>query len=122
MPLKFYLDTHIAKVVVVQLRNRGIDAVRCEEVGMAAAKDFEHLEYATQEGRVMVTQDDDFARFHAQWLQEAKSHGGIMILPKELKAQAQISYAVRELLAYYEIVDTGGGTIKDDIAGQLIFL
>jgi hypothetical protein len=33
--IKFYTDTHIAKAVAVQLRQKGVDIVRCEEVGMA---------------------------------------------------------------------------------------
>jgi hypothetical protein len=33
MPIKFYTDTHIAKVITLQLRRRGVDILHCEEVG-----------------------------------------------------------------------------------------
>jgi predicted nuclease of predicted toxin-antitoxin system len=59
-PLKFYTDTHIAKAIAVQLRNRGVEVVRCEEVGLAEARDTVHLEYATNHGLAVVTHDDDF--------------------------------------------------------------
>ena len=121
-PIKFYTDTHIAKAVAVQLRNRGVDVVRCEEVGLAEADDLEHLEYATQQGRVMVTQDDDFAKYHVQWQQENKVHAGIMLVPKHLRGQAQISYTLTELLVYYEIIAGGAGTVEADIVNQLIYL
>ena len=121
-PLKFYTDTHIAKAVATQLRSRGIDIIRCEEVGMATASDAGHLEYATGEGRVMVSQDDDFVRLHAQWQQGGKVHAGIILLPKHLQGEAQISYAVRELLTYYEMIEGHAGTIENDIANRMIFL
>ena len=34
MSIKFYTDTHIARQVAIQLRAKGIDVVRCEDVGM----------------------------------------------------------------------------------------
>ncbi len=43
MTLKFYTDTHVAKVVAVQLRPRGIEVIRCEDVGMARSGDFDYL-------------------------------------------------------------------------------
>jgi hypothetical protein len=38
-PLKLFLDTHIDKQVALQLRAKGVDVVRCEEVGMAESSD-----------------------------------------------------------------------------------
>jgi predicted nuclease of predicted toxin-antitoxin system len=37
--LKFYMDTHIPKAVAIQLRNKGIDVVRCEDVGLTESDD-----------------------------------------------------------------------------------
>jgi predicted nuclease of predicted toxin-antitoxin system len=42
-PLKFYTDVHIAKTVVRQLRNKGIDILHGGELGLGDATDFEHL-------------------------------------------------------------------------------
>lgn len=48
--------------MVQGLRQRGVDVVTTPESGMLGASDEEHLRRASAEGRVMVTQDDDFLR------------------------------------------------------------
>jgi hypothetical protein len=58
--MKLYADTHIPKQVAIQLRQIGIDIVRCEEVGLAEADDNEHWEYAKKEERCILTHDTDF--------------------------------------------------------------
>ena len=58
--IKFYTDSHIAKTIVAQLRQRNVDVVRCQEVGRDDADDVEHLEYATSQGRTVITSDADF--------------------------------------------------------------
>ncbi|MEO8394342.1 MAG: DUF5615 family PIN-like protein, partial [Chloroflexota bacterium] len=45
---------------VDQLRKKGVDILHCGEVGMSDADDSEHLLYAVQDKRVMVTCDADF--------------------------------------------------------------
>ncbi len=60
MSLRFYTDTHIAKQIAIQLRQHGIDVIRCEEVNMAEAEDEQHLLYATQEGLILITFDKGF--------------------------------------------------------------
>lgn len=67
MALQYYFDTYIAKAVATQLRSKGIDVVRCEEVEMADVSDEEHLTYATDHHLVMVSQDDDFLALHNKW-------------------------------------------------------
>lgn len=111
--INFYFDTHIAKAVADQMRAKGASVTRCEEVDMAEAKDQEHLEYATQNDMVVVSQDDDFALLHVEWQEKGITHSGIMLLPKHLRGQGQISYAVRELMLYYELIKEGAGTIAD---------
>jgi predicted nuclease of predicted toxin-antitoxin system len=70
--LKYYTDTHIDKQVAVQLRQKGVDVVRCEEVGMAEADDESHLAYAAQNGLALVTKDAGFRVRHFNWLAQAK--------------------------------------------------
>ena len=120
--LKLYTDTHIAKAVTVQLRRREVDIIRCEDVGMAEADDRDHLRYATDHSRAVVTQDDDFARLHVNWQQSGEKHAGIFLLPNHLQGDVQISYAFRHLFAYSEMISGGAGTIKEDIENQLIYL
>jgi hypothetical protein len=35
IPIKFYAETHIARPITDQLKARGVDVIRAEEVGMA---------------------------------------------------------------------------------------
>lgn len=120
--LTFYLDDHVSKVVAVQLRAKEIDTVHCADIDMQDAEDFEHLAYAVEQGRVLVSQDEDFAALHGEYLSTGKSHSGIMLLPRRMQGTAQISHAVKELSVYHEMINNGVGTVEDDIANKLIYL
>ena len=72
-PVRFFLDEHVGRVVVRALRQRGIDAETVAETGRLGETDESHLAYATAAGRVVVTQDVDFLRLHA----EGRPHAGI---------------------------------------------
>ena len=85
MPLKFFFDTHIAKPIAVQLRERGVDAVRCEEVGIAEEDDEALLNYAVKEGRALVSMDVDFQSWHFRWLEAGKLHCGIFTISHGLE-------------------------------------
>lgn len=88
--IKFYLDEHVPKAVAEGLRRRGVDIVTVQEQGLQAAKDEQHLACATQEGRVMVTQDADFLQLHAAGL----PHQGIVYAPQ----QTSISHMLCSLM------------------------
>ncbi|MFN8527842.1 MAG: DUF5615 family PIN-like protein [Anaerolineae bacterium] len=122
MALTFYADTHIAKAIAEQLRANGVDIVRCEEVKMAESSDEAHLEYATQAGRVMITQDADFAMLHRRWQESGRQHRGIVRVPPDLQGEAQIGFVVRELLFYHDAELAGALDVLADIANQLIYL
>lgn len=94
--LKFYFDTHIAKAVAVQLRLKGMDVMRCEEVGMAEASDIEHLEYAAMEGRAIVSMDKHFPQWHQRWQFEGKTHAGIFRIQNHLQSDEGIGAIVRQ--------------------------
>ncbi len=120
--LKFYTDTHIAKAVAAQLRARGVDVVRCEEVGMSEASDLEHLEYATREGRVMITNDQDFLILDQNWQAQGKRHCGIMHCNKNVQGEIAIGIIVKACLFYHEMIDGGAATVDDDIVNQVLYL
>ena len=67
--LRFHLDEHIPPLVAVALRRRGIDVTTGVDAGLRAADDLAHLEYARNQGRVIVTHDADFLRYHASGVQ-----------------------------------------------------
>jgi uncharacterized protein with PIN domain len=63
--VKFYFDEHIAGAVAKGLRRRGIDVLTLAEAGKLGADDEEHFAFAHEQGRVVVTHDDDFLRLAA---------------------------------------------------------
>ncbi len=109
--LKFYTDTHIDKQVAVQLRARGIDAVRCEDVGLAEADDQTHLEYAARNNLALITKDAGFRSRHFQWLSQGKDHHGIFFCAD--RRTAAIGTIVTTCYAYAQLVEEGAGTLDD---------
>lgn len=81
-PIKFYLDENIPASVAAQLRQARIDAVCCQELGMRLADDVDHLALATEQGRILVTFDQDFLRLNAS----GRIHTGIAFItePKNI--------------------------------------
>jgi hypothetical protein len=55
--LRYYFDEHVSAAIATQLRTRGVDVESAYEAGRAGRKisDIEQLEYATSQGRVLVS-------------------------------------------------------------------
>ena len=68
---RFYTDEHISKAVVAALRTNGVDVLTVPEARTMGASDEEHLQRATGDGRVLVTQDRDFLRLAAAGMHHA---------------------------------------------------
>ena len=85
--MKFYLDEHIPKGVVEGLRRRGVDVLTVQEADRSGDSDEKQLAFATREGRVLVTFDDDFLRLDTTGV----SHTGIVFSQTG-------RYTVRELI------------------------
>ncbi len=118
MSLKYYFDTHIPKAVAIQLRQRRVDVVRCEEVNLAEVDDTEHLEYATAQERTLVSHDADFRDLHSLWIGQGLSHAGIMVFNRRF--QGDIGKLVRELHEIYRLLEQGAGSLQEDIYNKLI--
>ena len=63
--MKFYLGEHIPKGVVEGLRRRGVDVLTVQKADRSGDSDKKQSAFATREGRVLVTFDDDFLRLDA---------------------------------------------------------
>lgn len=106
--VKFYTDEHIAKAVVKGLRVRGINAINCVEAKMLGESDEQQLAFARQEGRVIVTYDNDFLKLHA----EGAIHAGIAFATNPLP----IGDMIRVLLLLHEVLST------EDMENQIEFI
>ena len=120
--LKFFTDTHISKQVAIQLRNRGVDVVRCEEVGLAEADDEALLKYSVEQGRTMISMDSDFKRYYKTWVVEGKEHRGIFTISHELQGNSGIGRIVTELFDYWQLIKDGVGTLDEDIYNKIIWI
>ena len=95
--IRFYMDEHVPSAVTKGLRLRGVDVLTAQEVGMLEADDEDHLALATEQGRVVFTQDADFLRLHAA----GTLHAGIVYV----RQQTPIGYIVRGLMMVYQVLE-----------------
>lgn len=95
--IKFYLDEHIHSAVADGLRRRGVDVLTVQTAGRAGLSDEEQLEYATHEGRVMVTMDADFLALAAR----KNSHTGIVFVP----SGDSVGHLLRALLPLHDVLE-----------------
>ena len=59
-PLKLYLDQMLRLDVAQALRDEGHDVMRASEIGQARADDYEILQKAISENRILITLDEHF--------------------------------------------------------------
>lgn len=71
MTIRFHLDEHIHQGIAVGLRARGIDVTTPVDANLLGAGDAEHMAFALQDNRVVVTHDDDYLALHAEGVSSA---------------------------------------------------
>jgi predicted nuclease of predicted toxin-antitoxin system len=103
----FHLDEHISAGIAAGLRRRNIDVTTAAEAGLTGVTDSTHLEFAASSGRVVVTQDDDFLRLHAQGV----SHAGIAYCQQQSMSVGEM---LRRLI--HDLLSPG------EMAGRVEFL
>ena len=89
--LKLYLDQMLRLDVAQVLRDEGYDVIRASEVGQARADDYEILQTAITENRILITLDEHFG----DWvILPLSKHPGVI----RLKVNPTTSRNVIELL------------------------
>lgn len=78
MSLALYMDHHVKSAVTEGLRRRGVDVITCAEDGTHQAEDERILERATELGRTVFTQDDDFLAIADKWLGHGRDFRGVI--------------------------------------------
>lgn len=68
-----FTDENIEGALVEALRRRGWDVVRAVDVFDSGTADDVLFAYASEQGRVFVTTDDDFDAIGSDWLKGSKS-------------------------------------------------
>lgn len=94
--MKLLVDNAISPLVSRELSRAGYDALHVRDVGMAASRDEEILEYARAEDRVIISADTDFGTLLTLRRQERPSfvllRGGVERHPAN-----QAAALIREL-------------------------
>jgi predicted nuclease of predicted toxin-antitoxin system len=83
MPLSLYMAVHVPIVVTESLRRRGLDVLTSQDDGTATQVDELLLARATELGRILFTQDQDFLRIAADWQREGRSLLGVVFAAQQ---------------------------------------
>ena len=72
--IRFHLDENVGYAIATGLRRLGVDVTTTPDVDLCEATDPEQLAFATAQGRVFFTQDEDFLSLASEVLE----HPGIV--------------------------------------------
>jgi Domain of unknown function (DUF5615) len=78
LPLAVYMDVHVPLSVTQSLRRRGLDVLTSQEDGTAQVDDQALLARATELGRVLFSQDQDFLKIAAEWQEAGRRFRGVV--------------------------------------------
>lgn len=99
------LDQGLPRQASALLRASGVDAVHTAEIGASTLEDDELIELALQQGRAIVTLDDDFHALLA--ITGASAPSVIRLRIQGLKAQATAALVQTVLSICAEDIDAG---------------
>ena len=93
-PLKLYLDEHVWRELTKRMRDRGYDVLHVVDADQAGRSDESQLEFASQQGRAILTYNvKHFGPLAQLWYEAGRDHAGIILsvelLPGELLRQVQ---------------------------------
>ena len=90
MNLSLYMDHHVRSAVVAGLKRRGVDVLTTHDDGAAKKGDEWLLQRATELGRIVYTNDDDFLEIAAQWQKEERPFSGVIYAHQENVTDGQV--------------------------------
>lgn len=96
--IRFHLDEHVDPAIADGLRRRRIEVITATEAGLLGATDEVHLAAANAEQRVILTNDSDFLRLHAQ----GRLHPGIVYCHQQSRSVGKI---IRSLEMIWEVFE-----------------
>lgn len=82
MQIRLYLDEDaMARSLIREFRARGMDVATALGEQTLGMDDFQQLEFAQTENRVIYTYNiSDYARLHTQYIAESKNHAGMILV------------------------------------------
>lgn len=107
--IRFHLDEHVDPAIADGLRRRGMDVTTTLDAGLVSISDEIQLDFAMQQGRLIVTFDDDFLNLASR----VNGHAGIAY---RYQANANIGRVIRELELIWELLEA------NEMLGRVEFL
>lgn len=118
--LKFFFEQHVSTKATEELHRRGVDVLRSLEAGFPKdAADEELLEYATREGRIMVTCDLDFIDLDGEWRDKGKEHAGIIYISMMNEDCKDVAKIIRCILLFHNQILDGKADYREDFYNQV---
>jgi predicted nuclease of predicted toxin-antitoxin system len=81
--VRFVFDNHLPNVVADELRRRGVDVQTAHEAGRSRLPDDELIRLATADARVVVTHDQDYLTYTADFQTRGEDFAGIVYCDAE---------------------------------------
>ena len=78
MSLSVYMDVHVPFAITEGLRRRKIDVLRSQDDETTEVDDESLLARATELGRLLFTQDEDFMKIAVRWQKSSRDFAGIL--------------------------------------------
>jgi len=76
--LRIYSNESVNVAIADGLKRRGVDAFSARDTGNLGFTDEEQLVYAGREKATIFTHDTDFLQIAARWIEEGRTHNGII--------------------------------------------
>jgi len=76
--IRIYTNESVNVAIAEGLKRRGVDAFSARDTGRLGLTDEEQLLFAEKEKAAIFTHDTDFLRIAAKWMEEGKTHHGII--------------------------------------------
>jgi len=105
MPHAIYMDVHIPLAITEGLRRRNIDVLTSQEDGTTEMDDEPLLARATELGRLLFTQDQDFLRISPQWQHSARPFLGLLYAPQGVSLGQLVALGVAPSLPTFAWLD-----------------
>ncbi len=91
------------------LRSRNVDVVTVAGVGMLNRSDEEQLTWASDNGRVIFSFNArDFYQLHSVWIEQERSHAGIVLAPQQWYCIGDLRWGVLKLINSKSAIEMRG--------------
>lgn len=113
-------DENIGKNIVEQLRAKGVQVDRVEDVLGKGTLDPTILEYAHENGYALLTYDESILQHITDRFAENKNHHGVFIVSHHLQGDAGIGRIVTEVEFYDQSIKGDAASVENDVYNKII--